>query len=139
DFWGRAWIESPADLLVIFGDYFTSLWSELLFVGAALAVAGALMGRRRAPVLLPLLVMAVNFLAVAFHGSRSDIFIWHRYYIPSYAMAALLAAVGSDRLRAWMPRARLLPLAIPLAGLVLNFREFDRSRYRIAEDFSRKL
>ena len=45
-------------------------------------------------VLAILLVMAVNFFAVAFHGSRSDIFIWHRYYIPSYAMAALLVQAG---------------------------------------------
>ena len=139
DFWGRAWIESPSDLLVIFGDYFASLWTEMLWVGAALALVGAIAGRRRWPVLLPLLVMAVNFFAVAFHGSRSDIFIWHRYYIASYAMVALLAGMGAQWLIERAPRARVLPLALPLAGLLLNFREFDRSRYRIAEDFSRKL
>ena len=31
------------------------------------------------------------------HGSRTDIFIWHRYYIPSYLMAACLAAFGARR------------------------------------------
>jgi tetratricopeptide (TPR) repeat protein len=139
DFWGRAWIEGPSDLLVIFGDYFASLWAEMAWVGAALALAGAVAGRRRWPVSLPLLVMAVNFFAVAFHGSRSDIFIWHRYYIPSYAMAALLAGMGAQRLAETWPRARIVPLALPLIGLVLNFREFDRSRYRIAEDFSRQM
>ena len=102
-------------------------------------LAGVVAGRRRWPVLLPLLVMGVNVVAVALHGSRSDIFIWHRYYIPSYAMAALLAGMGAQWLIERLPRARLLPLALPLLGLVLNFREFDRSRYRIAEDFSRKL
>jgi tetratricopeptide (TPR) repeat protein len=139
DFWGRAWIESPSDLLVIFGDYAASLGSEMLFAGAVLALLGAIAGRRRWPVLLPLLAMAVNFLAVAFHGSRSDIFIWHRYYIPSYAMAALLAAMGAQLVIERLPPARVVLLALPLAGLILNFREFDRSHYRIAEDFSRKL
>jgi tetratricopeptide (TPR) repeat protein len=89
--------------------------------------------------MLPLLVMGVNLMAVALHGSRSDIFIWHRYYIPSYAMAALLAGMGAQWAIERMPRARFLPLAVPALGLVLNFRDFDRSRYRIAEDFSRKL
>ena len=139
DFWGRAWIEGPSDLLVVLADYAWSLGVELVWGGAVLMVAGIVAGRRRWPVLLPLLVMGVNVVAVALHGSRSDIFIWHRYYIPSYAMAALLAGMGAQGLIERMPRARLLPLALPLLGLVLNFREFDRSRYRIAEDFSRKL
>ena len=139
DFWGRAWIEGPSDLAVIFADYASSLWTEMLWAGAVLAAIGAVLARRSQPVLLPLLVMAVNFLAVALHGSRSDIFIWHRYYIPSYAMAALLAAMGIDHLARRVPRAAVLALALPLVGLFVHFREFDRSRYRIAEDFSRKL
>ena len=84
--------------------------------------------------------MLANLASVALHGSRSDIFIWHRYYIPSYAMAALLAGMGAQALVERLPRAlRLLPLAVPAAGLLLGWRDFDRSRYRIAEDFSRPL
>jgi tetratricopeptide (TPR) repeat protein len=139
DFWGRAWIESPADLVTIFADYAWSLVTETAWAGALLAALGAVLARRRQPVLLPILVMAVNFFAVALHGSRSDIFIWHRYYIPSYAMAALLAAMGIDHLARRVPKAALAALALPLVGLVLHYREFDRSRYRIAEDFSRRL
>jgi tetratricopeptide (TPR) repeat protein len=139
DFWGRAWIERPSDLLIILGDYAASLWTEMLWAGAILAAVGAVAARRRHPVLLPLLVMAVNFLAVALHGSRSDIFIWHRYYIPSYAMAALLAAMGIDHLSRRLRWASAVALALPLVGLLAHYREFDRSRYRIAEDFSRKL
>ena len=139
DFWGRAWIEGPSDFLVVLADYGRSLGTELVWVGAVLMLAGIVAGRRRWPVLLPLLIMGVNVVAVALHGSRSDIFIWHRYYIPSYAMAALLAGMGAQLLIERMPRARFLPLAVPALGLVLNFREFDRSRYQIAEDFSRKL
>src|SRR5688500_13013536 len=112
----------------------------MLWAGAVLSLAGVVLGRRRWPVSLPLLVMAVNFFSVALHGSRSDIFIWHRYYIPSYAMAALLAGVGAQALLERLPRAlRLLPLALPAAGLLLGWRDFDRSRYRIADDFSRQL
>jgi tetratricopeptide (TPR) repeat protein len=54
-------------------------------------------------------------------------------------MAALLAGMGAQVLAEKMPRARLFPLALPLIGLLLHFDEFDRSRYRIADDFSRKL
>jgi hypothetical protein len=141
DFWERRWLESPADLVPISLDYLRSLGPELSWMGTVLAVAGLAVGwRRRWPVLLPLLVMAGNFAAVALHGSRSDIFIWHRYYVPSYVMGALLAGMGAHALVTRLPRpVRFLPLAVPLAALVLRFPEFDRSRYRVADDFSRTL
>ena len=44
--------------------------------------------------LLLVLVMLGDLGSMALHGSRADLFIWHRYYIPSYVMAALLAALG---------------------------------------------
>ncbi len=140
DFWDRAWMESPADVIVAAGDYFLSLGWELLWVGTALALLGAIAGfRRRWPVLLPLLGMAASFLAVALHGSRSDIFIWHRYYIPSYVFAALLAGYGCQVVAERWGRRAHLALLVPLALLVIGYPRFDRSRYRIAEDFSRTL
>lgn len=145
DFWNRRWLEGPGDALVIAADYAKSLGVELLWVGAALMLAGLVAGRRRWPVLLPALIMAANALAVGLHGSRSDIFIWHRYYIPSYAMGALLAALGFQvLLERWpllsaRPRLAWTVMVLPLVGLVTNWREFDRSRYRIADDFSRKM
>src|SRR6185295_14604069 len=106
DFWPRAWLESPADVPVILADYLGSIVVELAWGGAALAILGAIAGRRRGwPVLLPLLVMAGNVAALALHGSRTDLFIWHRYYIPSYAMAALLAGMGTQILIERLPRA----------------------------------
>jgi tetratricopeptide (TPR) repeat protein len=145
DFWNRRWIEGPGDLVVILGDYLKSLGTELLWVGAALMLYALVAGRRRWPVLLPLLIMGANAGAMALHGSRSDLFIWHRYYVPSYAMGALLAGLGLHMLlerwrlapaRRWLAWA---PLAVPLVGAALYWKEFDRSRYRVAEDFSRKL
>jgi tetratricopeptide (TPR) repeat protein len=138
EFWQRAWIEGPADLLPITADYILSLGAELFWIGTACAVVGVVVGWRRGwPVLLPLLVMAGNLAAVAMHGSRTDIFIWHRYYIPSYTMLALLAAIGLDAILVHLPsRLRLLPLALPLLMLVVGWSDFDRSRYRVAEDFS---
>lgn len=138
DFWERRWIEQPADVLVIAGDWLASLGTELTWAGLALAAAGLVVGWRRGlPVLLPLLVMAGNVASMAAHGSRSDLFIWHRYYIPSYAMAALLAGIGCQALVERLPRAaRALPLAIPLWLLATGWAAADRSRYRIAEDFS---
>lgn len=143
-FWQRAWIESAADGLPIAGDYLRGLGEELLWVGAALAVAGAVVGWRRGdrrlPVLLALLVMATNLVSVGLHGSRSDIFLWHRYYIPSYVMAALLAAFGLEGvLRRWGSKVAAPALLIPLVLLLTGAPRFDRGDYRVAEELGRTL
>jgi tetratricopeptide (TPR) repeat protein len=141
DFWGRAWIRGPADLAPIFADYGRSLLTESAWIGAGLALVALFAAKRRSwPVLLPLLVMLGNAVTMALHGSRSDLFIWHRYYIPSYAALALLAAWGwqtlADRTRS---RVAALALLAPLILLVTGWRANDRSRYRIGEDYSRTL
>ncbi len=143
DFWHRAWIESPGDALLILGDYLRGLGEEMLWAGAALALAAVVWGWRRQvqrlPVLLPVLVMASNLWAVGVHGSRSDIFIWHRYYIPSYVMLALLAASGLQlAIERWGRRA-LIALAVPGLLLAQGWVRHDRSDFRIADDFSRQL
>jgi hypothetical protein len=143
DFWGRAWMEKPADVGPILADYLRGLAVESAWAGlglALLAVVAVLARRRSFPVLLPLLVMAGNLTVLALHGSRSDLFIWHRYDIPSYVALALLAAwgwqVAADRLR---PSVALLALVSPAVLLVSGWKPNDRSRYRIAEDYSRTL
>jgi tetratricopeptide (TPR) repeat protein len=148
DFWERRWARSPADFAVVAGDFLASFPVELTWLGASLALLGLGFGlRRRLPVLLPFLVVLANLAAVAAHGSRSDLFLWHRYDIPSYLSAALLAAVGLEAAFGWLrgrsrrlaAAAALLALAGALALAPLRFRDFDRSRYRIAEDYSRML
>jgi len=141
-FWERRWLETPSDLLVIAADYTRGLGSEITLVGAGLAVLGALAwgsggeGRRRAFVILPLLAMAANLAALALHGSRADLFIWHRYYIPSYVMVALLSGIGCHVLLARLPRLGPLILLVPAALAITGFRANDRSDFRIGEDFS---
>lgn len=155
DFWDRKWMESAADWLPIVLDYLRGLGEELTWVGVGLALSGAVLALRRAergrwPVLLPLLAMGVNLWALGVHGSRSDIFTWHRYYIPSYLVAALLAAIGVhlllEKLRASNDGsnrraaiAAAMAFVLPLILLVDGWARFDRSDYRIAEDFSRRL
>jgi tetratricopeptide (TPR) repeat protein len=140
DFWGRKWLEGPADFWPIGIDYAASLGSELLWLGSLLAGVGFAIGwRRRWPVLLPLIIMAGNVAAMALHGSRTDIFTWHRYYIPSYLMAGLLVAMGCQVLAERRWRARRVLLVLPLVALLSGFAAHDRSRYHIAEDFSRTL
>jgi tetratricopeptide (TPR) repeat protein len=137
DFWERAWFEGPSDFFPIGLDYSRSLASELAWLGAVLAVVGVVVGWRRGyPVVLFVLVMLGNVGAMALHGSRTDLFVWHRYYIPSYIMMALLAGVGCDALVARAPRLlRVVPLGIPLFLLVTGWHAHDRSRYRVAEEF----
>jgi tetratricopeptide (TPR) repeat protein len=156
DFWERRWISGPQDGVAIAADWISSFPQELGWTGAALAlvgVTGAFARRREFPeragfALLALAAMLGNLVVMGLHGSRSDLFLWHRYYIPSYLFAALLAAGGVqavvERLRPLVgaARGRLLAgvfLALPLAQLVLGWSAHDRSRYRIAEDYSRRL
>ncbi len=141
DFWGRAWIRGPEDLVPILGDYGRSLLTESAWIGATLALLAVVAARRKGwPVLLPLLVMLANAVTMALHGSRSDLFIWHRYYIPSYVALALMAAWGwqtlAERVR---PRLATLALLPPLVLAVSGWRSNDRSRYAIGEDYSRTL
>lgn len=155
EFWQRRWLEAPRDLLPIAADWLTSFPVELGWAATLLAVVGlgAAVSRRRLPphrralALFATLALLGNLLALALHGSRSDLFIWHRYYIPSYLLGALLAACGLETLAALVaePRAawrKVLPtlfLAIPLWQLAGGWRVQDRSRYRLAEDYSRRL
>jgi tetratricopeptide (TPR) repeat protein len=137
EFWDRAWLESAHDLPPVLGDYLRSFTLELGWAGVALALVGVVLAWRLGwPLLLLALVMVGNVLVLALHGSRNDLFVWHRYYIPSYLIAALLAGYGCDLVVRQLPRAlRLLPLAIPALMLVRGWTSFDRSRYRIAEDY----
>jgi hypothetical protein len=141
-FWDRRWLAGPADLLVAGWDYLKSFGPELAWAGTALAILGALTGWRRVKsfLLLPLLVMAANAGSLAIHGSRVDIFIWHRYYIPSYLMAALLAGLGAEEIARRMPRRGAPALLIlPAILMVAGWRTHDRSRYEISESFSRTM
>jgi tetratricopeptide (TPR) repeat protein len=144
DFWERRFLENPADLVPIAADFVSGFYQEIGLPGVLLAVLGVAAAMRaqaqRRLLLLPALVVLGNLAALALHGSRSDIFIWHRYAIPSYVMLAWVAGWGGALVMAKLPkRLGLLMLAVPLAMLVRGFPAQDRSRYRIAEDFSRTL
>jgi tetratricopeptide (TPR) repeat protein len=142
DFWGRRFLAGPSDLGIILRDYAASLFRETAWVGpplAALALAFAFARRRKWPWLLPVLAMAGNFFSMALHGSRSDLFIWHRYYIPSYFFVALMAGWGCAVALGRGPRPALLRALVllpPAALAVSGFARFDRSRYRVAEDYA---
>lgn len=142
DFWYRAWVESPADVLTVLADWVRSLGRELGWLGVPLAVVGAVAAARRQPAVLLLLALATfgNVGVMALHGSREDLFVWHRYYIPSYLCAALLAGFGAQALTGRAhPALRVLPLAVPLVLLVSGWSTFDRSRYRIADEVARRV
>lgn len=141
DFWGRRWYESPSDLLAVGWDFLSSAAPETGWVALPLAVIALFATRRNRGVIgLPLLVAAVNVLALAIHGSYYDVFVWHRYYIPGYAMLAFLAALGLEAVAAKVDR-RLVAAALlaPVVMLLVGYARHDLSRYRIAEDYSSKL
>lgn len=140
EFWARAWIESPTDLLPILGDWLGSIPEEMTWAGAALAVLGLFHRGLPRGMRIGLVTLAtLNVTAMALHGSRSDLFIWHRYYIPTYAGAAVLLAFGVDLAMRHAGRAAAVALAIPLVLAVSQHADFDRSRYRVADDFARRV
>ncbi len=138
--WSRAWFGEWSDLWVIAGDYLRGLGSEVAWVGLTLAVLGVTVARRlRWPLGLLALIMMLNLAALAAHGSRTDIFVWHRYYIPSYVMLALLVGAGGHWLFERSRRSAQVVWLIPLLLLVTGWRAHDRSRFRLAEEYSRTL
>jgi len=140
-FWVRRYIEGPADVFPIAANYLHGLGTELFWAGALLAAVGLYASRRgprRTLAVFAAGVMALNLAALTVHGSRSDIFLWHRYYIPSYLVAALLAGVGVQHVaRRLSPRVAWAALLIPLAMFAAGRQRADRSRYRLAESYSR--
>jgi len=140
-FWERAWVEGLSDVRAALADYGIGLFRELSWAGLPLAVLGIFAAdRKRAPIALLILTATANAAVMILHGSRSDLFIWHRYYIPSYMIAALLLALGVSAVLSRLPRAaQVLVLVLPLSLLISGWRRFDRSEYRIAEDFSNTL
>jgi tetratricopeptide (TPR) repeat protein len=142
DFWDRQFLEGPADLLPITADFLKGFALEIGIAGVGLALVGVAVAAkaRRRVVLLSLLVVLGNLGALSLHGSRSDIFIWHRYAIPSYVMLAWVAGWGAAVVMETLPRRLgLVLLGIPVVMLARGFPGQDRSHYRIAEDFSRTL
>jgi hypothetical protein len=137
-FWSRAWLEGPADLWPIARDFVASIPLELGWAGAALSSIGLVAARARAaPLGLLGLLVTANVATLAAHGSRADLFIWHRYYIPTYLMAALLAGLGCEAVVVRLPRwLRAAPLAVPVLAAIAHWPDLDRSRYRVAEDFA---
>ena len=141
EFWERAWIESPADLLPILRDWLASIPIEITWLGALLAAVGLFHRSIPRGMRIGLVMLAtLNVTAMALHGSRSDLFLWHRYYIPTYVAAAILAAGGVDfAVRRAGRAAAGAALAIPLFLALSQHHDFDRSRYRVADDFARRL
>jgi len=139
DFWNRSWVQGPMDLVAVVWDYLRSFVVELSPAGSVLVVAGIVAARwRQWPAAVLLVVMAANVAVVALHGSRADIFIWHRYYIPSYAIGALFVGAAVEAAFTLLPRqARWAVLALPLSLLVTGWRSHDRSQYEIADAYAR--
>ena len=158
DFWHRRYLESTADLPEIVLDWLLSLFVEQPVAWAlALPLLGLLFligakGRSQTALSLisPMvwflpLVIVINVGSMALHGSRSDLFYWHRYYLPSYVVMALLAGLGLQLILSRLPRRRVRQAAVALAVLaasallISRYQQHDRSHYRIAEDYSRAL
>jgi tetratricopeptide (TPR) repeat protein len=147
DFWPRRWWSGWGDLAPIAGDFLSSFAVELTVAGALLALLGLGVVRRRPFVALLAGSALANLAVMASHGSRSDLFLWHRYYVPAYLSGALLAALGLEsvlermgaRSKRFAGAVAALAVLAALSLAPMRFPDFDRSGYRIAESYSRTL
>ncbi|MFC1851067.1 protein O-mannosyl-transferase family [candidate division CSSED10-310 bacterium] len=141
DYWHRSWWEHPVDFLTIGADYLLSLGQEFFWIGLILALLGVMFWRGQRWLLIFLAGIAfINIITMALHGSRADLFLWHRYYIPSYICVALLAGFGTRYILKWLPRwSRGAVFLLPAVMLFWQWHMFDRSNFRVADDFSRQI
>jgi len=144
EYWGRAWVRSPADVARALGHYAAILPRELTWAGIALAALGAWrLARAAAGVLVALLLVAAGTVAlVVSHGSANDIFQWDRYVLPALATLVVLAGLGGHELLTRVAgagrKAWVLPL-LALAPLALRAPQLDRSRFTAAEAYNRRV
>ena len=98
DFWPRRWWSGWGDLVPIARDFLASFAGELTIVGVLFVFVGLVVAVRQRLAFVGLLVLVAmaNVAILASHGSRSDLFLWHRYYIPAYLSAALVGADERD-------------------------------------------
>jgi len=141
DFWARAWLEAPADLFPVLADWLSSIPTEMTWAGTLLAALGLFNRNLSGSIRVGLVSLAtLNVTAMALHGSRSDLFIWHRYYIPTYVAGAVLLASGLEvAVRRGGSAIAALALGIPVFLALSQHANFDRSRYRVADDFARRV
>ena len=138
--WSRAWVQEWRDVPAVASDFLQGLGQEVLWLGLPLAALGVVLARRkRWPLALLLMIVALNLVALLGHGSRTDIFVWHRYYIPSYVVLALFIGAGGEWLFARRRRLAQVVWLLPLLLLATGWREHDRSRFRLGEAYSREL
>jgi len=142
DLWSRAWVDSAATAASAVLDWATSIPGELVFVFPFLALL-ALRKIASDRFLHGLLLVAlVSAALVILHGNRFDIFITHRYYLPTYLVFSVLGGVGLAHLQRRIPLrgpAAVLVLALPLASVLVHGSRVDRSEHRIGDAFNRAL
>ena len=144
DYWQRAWVHGPADVVAALAHYASILPRDLTWLGLPLAALGAWhLGRAGRWALGSLLgVAAATVALVLMHGSRNDIFQRDRYVLPALAALAVLAGVGVERATTWLGgggrRGWVLP-ALALAPLALGVPQMDRSRFTLADGYARRV
>jgi hypothetical protein len=122
------------------------LWvigSELTPLGLGLAVAGAIVFRKRRPLLIGLAVWFLVFgLLFVTHGQRRDIFLWDRYWLPGMLAVTVLTGLGWQAVLARVPHAKArwaAVLALPLVLVGWNWERCDRSDHTLARDIAARL
>lgn len=141
EYWTRVYVENLTDAYEVIRFYLGLIPGELLYAGVLFLAVGILYSFRKQGLVAVCLVLiyVFNIFFMILHASRSDIFYWPRYIIPSFLSIVIWTGLGFDAVIKQVSSIRSLPfiaLVLPVALAVINFHENDRSQHRLAEEFN---
>lgn len=143
EYWNRRYVENIGDAVEVIVHYLSLVPREYLFVGTVFILLGiyALGCISKRMVIAIVLYYILNIYFMIVHGSRSDIYFWPRYVIPSFMSVTILLAFGMhavvrDLRRPWLAWGALV---FPVVMLTANYARNDRSENYLADEINRMI
>ncbi|MEW6536149.1 MAG: DUF2723 domain-containing protein [Candidatus Auribacterota bacterium] len=144
EYWDRKYVHNIEDTVDVAVHYLSLIPKEFLYIGTLFIVIGvyAVFRQSKRIGLAVVLLYALNIYFMILHASRPDIYYWPRYIIPAFISVTVLLAFGLECMAGWLRKASFIRYAgilFPLALVIVNFHQNDRSRTVIAHEINTKI